>query len=43
MSDPVAVHHPHDGGTDVFLATSEERNRMRDRYADWFSRHPSDL
>ncbi|GGQ16416.1 hypothetical protein GCM10010266_44550 [Streptomyces griseomycini] len=37
------VHHPYDGGADVFLATSEERDRMRDRHADWLSDHPSGL
>jgi hypothetical protein len=37
------IHHPYDGGPDVFLATSEERDRMRDRHADWLSRHPSGL
>ncbi|MBM7440515.1 hypothetical protein [Streptomyces sp. HB132] len=37
------VHHPYDGGADVFLATSEERDRMRDRHADRLFRHPSGL
>ncbi|MGW0757697.1 DUF3885 domain-containing protein [Streptomyces sp. NPDC002814] len=37
------IHHPYDGGADVFLATSEDRDRMRDRYGDWLSRHPSGL
>jgi hypothetical protein len=37
------IHHPYDGGADVFLATSEERDRMRDRHADWLSSHPSGL
>ncbi|MCX4862172.1 DUF3885 domain-containing protein [Streptomyces canus] len=37
------IHHPYDGGADVFLATSEERDRVRDRHADWLSRHPSGL
>ena len=37
------VHHPYDGGADVLLTTPEERDRMRDRYADWLSRHPSGL
>ncbi|MGW0876594.1 DUF3885 domain-containing protein [Streptomyces sp. NPDC002755] len=31
------------GGADVFLATSEERDRVRDRHADWLSRYPSGL
>ncbi len=37
------IHHPYDGGADVFLATPEERDRMRDRHADWLSSHPSGL
>ncbi|MDH6484328.1 hypothetical protein [Streptomyces sp. SAI-127] len=37
------IHHPYDGGADVFLATPDERDRMRDRHADWLSRHPSGL
>lgn len=37
------IHHPYDGGADVFLATSDERDRMRDRHVDWLSRHPSGL
>ncbi|MGW4386507.1 DUF3885 domain-containing protein [Streptomyces sp. NPDC004685] len=37
------IHHPYDGGADVFLATSEERDTMRDRHADWLSSHPSGL
>ncbi|MEU3891308.1 hypothetical protein [Streptomyces sp. NPDC029041] len=36
------IHHPYDGGADVFLATSE-RDRVRDQHADWLSRHPSGL
>ncbi|WP_455770793.1 DUF3885 domain-containing protein [Streptomyces canus] len=37
------IHYPYDGGADVFLAASEERDRMRDRHADWLSRHPAGL
>ncbi|WP_266862291.1 hypothetical protein [Streptomyces sp. NBC_01306] len=37
------IHHPYDGGADVFLATSAERDRVRDRHADWLSRHPSGI
>ncbi len=37
------IHHPYDGGADVFLASSEERDRMRDRHADWLSGHPAGL
>ncbi|MFG2123379.1 hypothetical protein [Streptomyces sp. NPDC048710] len=37
------IHHPYDGGADVFLTTPQERNRMRDQHAIWLSRHPSGL
>ncbi|WP_441350855.1 DUF3885 domain-containing protein [Streptomyces araujoniae] len=37
------IHHPYDGGADVFLTTPGERDQMRDRHADWLSSHPSGL
>ncbi|MFC8256947.1 hypothetical protein ACFUNF_04670 [Streptomyces sp. NPDC057291] len=37
------IHHPYDGGAGVFLATSEERDRMRDRHPGWLSSPPSGL
>ncbi|MGX1915722.1 DUF3885 domain-containing protein [Streptomyces phaeochromogenes] len=37
------IHHPDDGGADVFLTTPDERDQMRDRHADWLSSHPSGL
>ncbi|MGA5078331.1 DUF3885 domain-containing protein [Streptomyces griseoincarnatus] len=37
------IHHPYDGGADVILATSAERDRMRDRHTDWLSSHPAGL
>ncbi|MDT0344403.1 hypothetical protein RM590_17525 [Streptomyces sp. DSM 44938] len=37
------VHHPYDGGADVLLRTAEERDRLRDRFAAWLSRHPLGL
>jgi hypothetical protein len=37
------IHHPYDGGADVFLPTPEERDRLRDRYADWLSIYPTGL
>nr|WP_271417075.1 LysR substrate-binding domain-containing protein [Streptomyces lienomycini] len=37
------IYHPYDGGADVFLATPGERDRTRDRHADWLSSHPSGL
>ncbi|MGW8726208.1 DUF3885 domain-containing protein [Streptomyces sp. NPDC055808] len=36
------IHHPYDGGADVFPATSEERDRMRDRHTDRLSVTPRD-
>ncbi|MEV7185021.1 hypothetical protein [Kitasatospora sp. NPDC093102] len=27
-------------GADVHLATTEERDRLKERHADWLSRHP---
>ncbi|GAA2101681.1 hypothetical protein GCM10009801_75130 [Streptomyces albiaxialis] len=37
------VHHPYDGGADVFLASAGERDRMRERHAEWLSSHPAGL
>ncbi|WP_449334205.1 DUF3885 domain-containing protein [Streptomyces chattanoogensis] len=37
------IHHPYDGGADVFLPTPTERDRLRDRYANWLSSHPAGL
>ncbi|WP_445585630.1 DUF3885 domain-containing protein [Streptomyces griseoaurantiacus] len=37
------IYDPYDGGADVFLPTPGERDRMRDRHADWLSSHPSGL
>lgn len=37
------IHHPYDGGADVFLATPGERDRMRDRHTAWLSSHPLGL
>ncbi|MGQ4388821.1 DUF3885 domain-containing protein [Streptomyces sp. SAS_270] len=37
------IHHPYDGGADVFLTTSEERDQTRDRHVDWLSNHLSGL
>ncbi|MFF4277156.1 hypothetical protein [Streptomyces sp. NPDC001536] len=37
------IHYTYDGGVDVFLATSEERDRMRDRHAEWLSSQLSGL
>ncbi|WP_344657483.1 DUF3885 domain-containing protein [Catenulispora subtropica] len=37
------LYHPYDGGADVLLADSVERNVLRDRHADWLSVHPSGM
>ncbi|MFE1265667.1 hypothetical protein ACFW5X_34810 [Streptomyces albogriseolus] len=37
------IHHPYDGGADVFLTTPGERDLLRHRHADWLSSHPSGL
>ncbi|MFI7005425.1 hypothetical protein [Streptomyces sp. NPDC050145] len=37
------IYHPYDGGADVFLTTPGERDRTRDRHADWLSSNPSRL
>ncbi|WP_314254007.1 DUF3885 domain-containing protein [Streptomyces kutzneri] len=34
------MYHPYDGGADVILPTSQERDRMRERHAGWLSAHP---
>ncbi len=34
---------PYDGGADVLLATSAERDALRRRHADWLSAHPGGL
>ncbi|WP_030258010.1 MULTISPECIES: DUF3885 domain-containing protein [Streptomyces] len=34
------LHHPYDGGADVCLTTTEERDRLKERHADWLSRYP---
>lgn len=32
--------HPYDGGVDVITVTHSERDALRSRHPDWFSRHP---
>ncbi|WP_199841229.1 MULTISPECIES: hypothetical protein [Actinomycetes] len=34
------IHHPYDGGADVLLPTTGERDRLKRRHADWLSDHP---
>ncbi|MFF3324557.1 hypothetical protein [Streptomyces sp. NPDC002889] len=37
------IHHPYDGGADVILTTSAERDRLRGQHTDWLSSHPAGL
>jgi hypothetical protein len=37
------LYHPYDGGMDVILPTSAERDALRSRHRDWLSSHPSGL
>ncbi|MEU9041087.1 MULTISPECIES: hypothetical protein [unclassified Kitasatospora] len=34
------VYHPYDGGADVFLTTTQERDRLKERHSEWLSKHP---
>lgn len=35
------IFAPYDGGVDVILKNSEERNEFKSKYKDWLSNHPS--
>ena len=35
------VHHPYDGGADILVPTSGERDALKQRHTDWLSTHPS--
>lgn len=37
------VYAPYDGGADLFVGSSAERDELRSRYAEWLSPHPSGL
>jgi len=37
------LYHPYDGGADVIAASSDERDRLREDFADWLSSHPQGL
>ncbi|WP_328861569.1 DUF3885 domain-containing protein [Streptomyces sp. NBC_00306] len=37
------IHHPYDGGADVILTTTAERERLRGEHTAWLSSHPSGL
>lgn len=40
--EPV-VYSPYDGGADIILMTPEERDRYRQQYTSWLSKHPEGL
>ncbi|GHH42954.1 DUF3885 domain-containing protein [Lentzea cavernae] len=42
-ADLQRAYHPYDGGADVILTTSAERDELCSRHADWLSTHPSGL
>ncbi|MEU4344391.1 hypothetical protein AB0H00_24535 [Nocardia sp. NPDC023852] len=37
------IHHPYDGGADVLLPTTAERDTLEHRHAPWLSDHPRGL
>jgi hypothetical protein len=37
------LYHPYDGGADVILPTSEQRDALRVEYRSWLSNHPAGL
>jgi hypothetical protein len=37
------LYHPYDGGMDVILSSSGERDALRDRHRQWLSPHPAGL
>lgn len=37
------LYHPYDGGMDVILPSSADRDALRDRHRDWLSAHPRGL
>lgn len=45
IADPEVawVYCPYDGGADVLVGSSAERDRLRDRHAGWLSSHPAGL
>ncbi|MFC1412907.1 hypothetical protein ACEZCY_28355 [Streptacidiphilus sp. N1-12] len=37
------LYHPYDGGADALLASTTDRDALRERHRDWLSTHPSGL
>ena len=34
------VFHPYDGGADILLASTKERDQLKEKYKEWLSEHP---
>lgn len=34
------LFHPYDGGADVILSSTEQRNELKNKYSKWLSAHP---
>jgi len=41
--DSRAIYHPYDGGLDLILSTTDERDALKDQYASYLSSHPAGL
>jgi len=41
--DFTRICHPYDGGMDLILSDTSERDSFRERYSDWLSQHPTGL
>jgi len=41
--EPPCIYHPYDGGADVFVASTSIRDRKKEKYASWLSKHPEGL
>ena len=37
------LYHPYDGGMDVLMSSTTERDALRERHRDWLSTHPAGL
>ena len=37
------LYHPYDGGVDIITSSIEQKNRLKDKYADWLSNHADGL
>jgi len=37
------IYHPYDGGMDLILGTTEQRDQLKAEFSDWLSALPSGL